>query len=226
MADGLSPHRLCVPRLPARHASDGKGAQRFMETFKGSNMRKLLFGLVFLAAPSVAQEANQITLKYDDGTGVSGELLSFEDGLFRIQSSVGVIAIGSDDVSCVGTACPPGTELEVVAAPVALTGIDGNYAISGDVIDFVNGEYVVATAIGELRIPASDVTCEGAGCVATAAPEPSAPINQEVVLVSGPTTVEGILLRVEDGAYIIEVDQVGQLRVDANTFECRGEACP
>ncbi|MCK0096925.1 hypothetical protein MWU60_15205 [Yoonia sp. F2084L] len=189
-------------------------------------MRKLSIGLILLASASIAQSASQVTLKYDDGTGVSGELVGFDDGIFRIQASVGLIAIPAQDVSCIGAVCPEGTELQVAAAPVVLTSLDGNLRIAGDVIEFVDGEYVLATEIGEFRIDASLIVCEGEGCVPSSAPANEEPVSQEVFLVNGTTSIEGKLLGLEDGAYLIEVDQLGTLRVDANTFDCRGEACP
>lgn len=184
-------------------------------------MRTFIMGLMLIATASAAQNANQVTLKYDDGSGVSGELLTFENDMFRIQASVGLIAISAQDVSCIGAACPEGTELVVAPAPVTLTSRDGTFRVAGNVIEFVDDVYVVATDIGELQINASDVICEGDGCVT-----PAAPIDRNVSLVSGTTTIEGELLSVEDGAYIINVDQLGELRVDASTFECRGDACP
>lgn len=189
-------------------------------------MRKLMCGLMLLASASAAQTAGQVTLKYDDGTGVAGELVGFEDGIFRIQASVGLIAIPAADVSCIGATCPAGTELEVPPAPVMLTSLDGSIQMAGDVLYFVDGEYVLATDLGEIRVDASLVTCTGDGCVPGSEPVVQEPISQDVVLVDGTTTIEGVLQGVEDGAYLIEVDQLGILRVDSAKFECRGDACP
>jgi hypothetical protein len=174
---------------------------------------------MLLASVGMAQNANQVTLKFDDGTGISGELLEFANDTFRIQAHVGLIVVPADGVFCIGAACPEGTLLEVESAAVTLISLDGTQQLSGDVIEVVNGEYVLATDFGEVRIGTELVKCEGVGCV-------DSQISKEVVLSDGSVTLEGTLLELENGAYIIDVEALGQIRVDANQFECSGEACP
>lgn len=186
-----------------------------------STMRLSIIGLTIVATAGVAQDVNQITLKYDDGTGVSGDLVEFEDGIFRIQSSVGLIAIPAADVACIGSACPEGTELEVAPAPVKLTSQDGSLSVEGNLINFADGQYLVATNIGEMQIQADAVNCEGIGC-----PEQLEPPSQRVTLVSDAVTIEGDLLSVEEGAYVVLADGIGQVRINADAFECLGEVCP
>jgi hypothetical protein len=174
---------------------------------------------MLLASVGMAQNANQVTLKFDDGTGISGELLEFTNDTFRIQAHVGLIVIPADGVFCIGAACPEGTHLQIESAAVTLISLDGTQQLSGDVIEVVNGEYVLATDFGEVRVSTDLVKCEGVGCV-------DSEISKEVVLSDGSVTLEGTLLELKDGAYIIDVKALGQIRVDANQFECSGEACP
>lgn len=184
-------------------------------------MRPLILGLMLLATTGMAQSSKQITLKYDDGTGVSGELIDFKNNVFRIQASVGLIGIPASDVACIGAACPEGTEMEIAAAPVKLTSHDGSMMVSGNLIEFTNNQYVLATDLGEMQIDANLFKCEGAAC---AVEKP--PVSRKVTLSSGTTVISGELVGVEAGSYVIDVKQIGQLRLGTDVFECQGDACP
>ncbi len=50
------------------------------------------------------------------------------------------------------------------AQTVTLTSKDGFTKFEGELIKLEGGFYVVATSVGEVRIPTADVMCEGAGC--------------------------------------------------------------
>ena len=54
------------------------------------------------------------------------------------------------------------------AEPVVLISNDGYTRIEGDLLRLDKNFYVIATSVGQIRIPMADVRCEGAGC-----PEPS-----------------------------------------------------
>ncbi len=50
------------------------------------------------------------------------------------------------------------------AEAVVLISNDGYTRIEGDLLKMDNGMYVVATSVGQIKIPVADVRCEGAGC--------------------------------------------------------------
>ncbi|MEP5759689.1 MAG: phosphate ABC transporter substrate-binding/OmpA family protein [Litoreibacter sp.] len=49
-------------------------------------------------------------------------------------------------------------------ADVALKSADGTVNLTGELIDFADGNYILKTALGQLRISASRVRCEGEDC--------------------------------------------------------------
>lgn len=50
------------------------------------------------------------------------------------------------------------------AQDVTLTSSDGTVNMTGAFVDFRDNSYIIATALGELRVSASRVNCEGAAC--------------------------------------------------------------
>ena len=50
------------------------------------------------------------------------------------------------------------------AEPVVLVSNDGYTRLEGDLLKMENDMYVVATSVGQIKIPVADVRCEGAGC--------------------------------------------------------------
>ncbi|MEL6523208.1 MAG: phosphate ABC transporter substrate-binding/OmpA family protein [Pseudomonadota bacterium] len=53
---------------------------------------------------------------------------------------------------------------------VVLISSDGSLRVEGDLIDFVDGLYIVRTVLGDIRISESRVQCTGPGCPTTDAP--------------------------------------------------------
>jgi len=51
-----------------------------------------------------------------------------------------------------------------MAADVTLTSTDGTITVTGEFIDLVDDTYIVRTALGDLRIAASNMICEGEAC--------------------------------------------------------------
>ncbi|MGL4237583.1 phosphate ABC transporter substrate-binding/OmpA family protein [Tabrizicola sp.] len=59
------------------------------------------------------------------------------------------------------------------AETVTLRSIDGLFVLTGQVLDASNGNYVIQGPLGELRVSAERVTCEGTACPQVAAAEPA-----------------------------------------------------
>jgi len=179
-----------------------------------------------LCLAPLAATAAEVTLRFANGQdSISGELQAYEDGRFRIDSTIGMIVIPDDGVTCIGDACPEGTKLVLENARVVLASKDGSVTFEGDLIEATASDYVIATSIGEQRIPIDLVTCEGEGCVAISVAD-IGPLSGDVTLSNKAITLEGELLGFEDGSYILQEPTLGEVRVSADDFECAGAGCP
>ena len=119
-----------------------------------------------------------------------------------------------------------------LAQEVSLTSDDGVVSISGRLLAFEDGVYLVETSIGTLSVRADRVTCIGDAC-----PEPSqqglvpvlvnARIGAHVSLSSEENVVQvsGKLLHFEDQTYTIET-KVGPFSLPAAGTRCTGDGCP
>ena len=195
---------------------------------KNGKVRKsfaMAISLAVAASTGASQTQETVTIKFDDGDGdgVTGELVEFANDTFKIKTVIGQVTIPAEGVFCIGTACPPSTRLEVAPSPMALTSFDGAIKIAGNLLEIADGQYVLATDFGELRIDTDEVTCEGDGCLETVAPPT---FGGPVVLTSGATTIEGNLIGIEDNSYIVEIEFVGPIRVTMDQFTCSGTGCP
>ncbi|MDX8352851.1 hypothetical protein [Cognatiyoonia sp. IB215182] len=179
---------------------------------------------VHAQAVDIAAPERTVTIRFEyGGDGITGQLISFEENKLRIETTVGTITIPAEDVSCIGAACPESLRLAVEASPIVLTSLDGQITLSGDLLEIAGNEYVVATAAGELRIETDKVTCQGEGCVV----EVSAPVfGGPVVLTNGATEISGNLVGVDETSYLVEVENLGAIRVQLDSFTCTGEGCP
>ncbi len=63
-----------------------------------------------------------------------------------------------------GEGCASPAPVVVPGSVVTLHGYDGSINVTGTLQDFADGRYVLKTALGELRLPASEVQCKGDGC--------------------------------------------------------------
>ena len=178
---------------------------------------------VLVASNAFAQSTNQVSLRFnDEGESITGELLEYTNGNFRIQSSIGSVTIPGDDVSCIGDACPAGTKAETTGPLLKLTSPDGSITVSGNLIEIKDESYILATSFGELAVEFGSVICEGDGCIE----EVDTPADTTVVLRSGATEIHGELLGFDDDSYLIQSDIHGEVRIKRNAFSCEGEACP
>jgi phosphate transport system substrate-binding protein len=54
--------------------------------------------------------------------------------------------------------------LSVLAQEITLKSTDGTINVAGEFIDFIDDTYIIRTALGDLRIAASSMICEGEAC--------------------------------------------------------------
>lgn len=185
--------------------------------------RYLVAALLVLVVPTTGI-AQEVTLRFANGQdSLSGILRDFRDGKFFIDGSIGLVAIPTDGVVCVGDACPAETRLQIENADVVLTSKDGTMFITGGLIEIDNGEYVIATVIGEQRIATNLVDCKGQGCLAVSA-APSR--DRTVTLTAGDVTLEGMLIRFANGTYVLDHPVLGEMTLSAGKFDCSGPGCP
>lgn len=179
---------------------------------------------VVMPSMGLAQDTNVVTLRFaNDQESISGNLTDFRDGKFFIESSIGLLAIPVDGVSCVGAACPEGTSLRIANAQVVLTAKNGSVTLAGDLIEIRDNEYVIATLVGEQRIAVDLVDCAGEGCP----PASENPVSDGIVeLTNGDVTLRGRLVGFEGDSYLLDVDLMGVIRFNASQFECLGASCP
>jgi len=75
----------------------------------------VIFSLL-LPVTGTAQDKPTVSLRFANGQdSISGPLVDFKDEKFFIEASIGLVAIPTNGVICVGEACPEGTRLGVCA---------------------------------------------------------------------------------------------------------------
>lgn len=130
-------------------------------------MRAALFGVGALLASvaPLAVAAQSVTLKTDDGTiNITGDLLEFAEGQYRVQTAMGEMHLRADAVTCEGPGCP--SEITYVfGETVTLTTADQTVRVSGTLLDVVDNEYVLEVrGLGEVRLDVGLTECSGPGC--------------------------------------------------------------
>ncbi|MEL7179573.1 MAG: hypothetical protein AAFN63_07045 [Pseudomonadota bacterium] len=180
-----------------------------------------LLGLI--TAPAMAQDGSTVTLKYDAGEGLTGELVEVNDQVVVLRGSIGLVTVPVEGVTCIGQACPDSMRFVSSAPMLTFTTLDGSVAVQGQLVEISNDQYVIATNLGELRFNVDGAICTGEGCPVTLA---ETQFGGDVVLTNGTTAIEGQLVGFEGTSYIVEVANVGPIRVDSNVFDCSGDGCP
>ena len=73
---------------------------------------------VILAAP-MAAHAQEVTLRSKDGGSLelTGDLISFENSVYTVMSTLGEININADAVDCIGEGCPNTSLMSITATP-------------------------------------------------------------------------------------------------------------
>lgn len=99
--------------------------------------------------------------------------MNFEYDYMR-SAAVGAVAI-------LAGICTP-----AFAAPITLTGNDGVNKISGELVSFEDGNFIIDTTLGRMQIAANSVTCAGDGC-------PAEPVATEVKIIGSDTIGVGMM---------------------------------
>lgn len=171
---------------------------------------------------AVAQTEKTVTINFDDGEGITGDILEVSGDALRLDTIMGAVTIPMEGVSCIGIACPETIRFNPAPAPVTLTSTDGTMKIGGDLLDIRDGSYLLATDFGEIKVEIEKVACSGAGCPVR---DVQYVFGEQVTLSNGTITLDGILTEVESHAYLIEDENLGPIRV-SKEFSCTGSGCP
>lgn len=187
-----------------------KVAQRFL---------RALAPVPLLLAPFLvsADTDTNVVLRFNDGDTIAGELVTFSSSEYQMVTSVGTILVPADDVQCIAAACPT----TATRGEVGLTSLDGTSAITGILIAVSAAEFVVSTAIGDIRVARDSVVCSGPSC-----PDAETPNADRVVTMIGPgVRVEGVLVGYDDRAFIVTTE-FGNANFSKLEFDCEGLGCP
>lgn len=101
----------------------------------------------------------------------------------------------------------------VLSGEVALKSSDGTVNIVGEFVDFAEDHYIVRTALGDLRIAASRVRCEGADCPTfdTASADVTLAGSDTVGLGMMPLLMSGFASHLDAEASVVATSNEGEL---------------
>lgn len=107
-----------------------------------------------------------------------------------------------------------GTVLPSIAAAdsVVLKSSDGSINLAGDLVEFTDQFYVLRTSLGDLRVSAERVRCEGDGCPAFEQ------IEADVILAGSDAVGQGLMPLMMQG-YAAQIDAEADLVATANSTE-------
>ncbi len=113
------------------------------------------------------------------------------------------------------------------AETVELVSKDGSFRMSGELIEFDNGSYVLDSTVGRVVVDSAQVDCLGDACpVLTQEVGTFTPGGQvELISLDGNTTLNGTLVAFDGSSYTLSTI-LGNLIVDALQVECVGDGCP
>ncbi|NNU80716.1 hypothetical protein HMH01_09735 [Halovulum dunhuangense] len=135
--------------------------------------RPLLAGTALCTALLAGEAMAQTVALSAPGTAVriEGRLLSYDNGTYVIETSIGQISVPTDGLVCEGATCPTPEQIAranvingVPGERVALTATTGGLRMEGTLISYENGLYRIETPLGPLEVRAQGTTCEGPGC--------------------------------------------------------------
>jgi len=107
-----------------------------------------------------------------------------------------------------------GTVLPQVAAAdsVVLKSADGSINLAGDLVEFTDQFYVLRTSLGDLRVSAERVRCEGAGCPVFA------DITADITIAGSDTVGLGLMPLMMQG-YAAQIDAEADVVTTSNSSE-------
>lgn len=154
--------------------------------------RSVLASLLALSFAGLATNASgeisrQIELvNADDNVRIVGDYVGLIEGAYVIDTDLGELLVATDQVTCIGSACPESTEVHS-ARFVVLEARDRSTTIRGSLVSFDDGVYVVATRIGEIRMDTGQVNCIAGDC-------PDVDYSQKTLRIAGSHHAVGHLL--------------------------------
>lgn len=136
---------------------------------KNSLMKGAASSLLALSCALTAASgayAQTVLTGHDGSMELEGQLLSFDDENYTIQTEFGELIVRREFVKCSGEGCP-GAETNPAEELVTINSLDGNVSLEGKLVDVTAQDFVIETASGTLTIQREFVRCEGAACPST-----------------------------------------------------------